>query len=71
MTSDAAITIEKRAGVLCLPRSVVRASGVDEVSLKVWANQAIETRTVTIGLRGDADVEILSGLTQGEQVVIQ
>jgi RND family efflux transporter MFP subunit len=71
MTADAAITIEKRAGVLCLPRSVVRASGVDEVSLKVWANQAIETRTVTFGLRGDSDVEIISGLREGEQVVIQ
>ncbi|HEU4745620.1 MAG TPA: efflux RND transporter periplasmic adaptor subunit [Anaerolineales bacterium] len=71
MTSDAAITIEKRTGVLCLPRSVVRASGVDEVSLKVWANQASETRTVTIGLRGDSDVEILSGLSEGEQVIIQ
>jgi RND family efflux transporter MFP subunit len=71
MTSDAAITIEKRAGVLCLPRSVVRASGVDEVSLKVWINPTIETRTVTIGLRGDSDVEILSGLSEGEQVVIQ
>ena len=71
MTADAAITIEKRTGVLCLPRSVVRASGVDEVSLKVWTNQTIETRTVTIGLRGDSDVEILSGLREGEQVVIQ
>jgi HlyD family secretion protein len=71
MTADAAITIEQRAGVLCLPRSVVRASGVDEVSLKVWNGQAIETRTVTIGLRGDSDVEILSGLSEGEQVVIQ
>lgn len=71
MTSDAAITIEKRTGVLCLPRSVVRASGVDEVSLKVWKNGAIETRTVTIGLRGDSDVEILSGLSEGEQVTIQ
>jgi macrolide-specific efflux system membrane fusion protein len=71
MTSDAAITIEKRAGVLCLPRSVARASGVNEVTLKVWANQTIETRTVTIGLRGDSDVEIVSGLSEGEQVVIQ
>src|SRR5215208_1332455 len=71
MTSDAAITIQKRAGVLCLPRSVVRASGVDEVSLKVWANETTETRTVTVGLRGDSDVEILSGLQEGEQVIIQ
>jgi HlyD family secretion protein len=71
MTADAAITIEKRTGVLCLPRSVVRASGVDEVSLKVWTNQTIETRTVAIGLRGDSDVEIISGVKEGEQVVIQ
>jgi RND family efflux transporter MFP subunit len=71
MTSDAAITIEHRTGVLCLPRSVVRASGIDEVSLKVWTNQSTETRTVTIGLRGDSDVEILSGLSEGEQVIIQ
>ena len=71
MTSDAAITIAERTGVLCLPRSVVRASGVDEVSLKVWTNQTTETRTVTIGLRGDSDVEILSGLSEGEQVIIQ
>jgi multidrug efflux pump subunit AcrA (membrane-fusion protein) len=70
-TSDAAITIAKREGVLCLPRSVVRASGVDEVVLKVWSDQAIETRTVTVGLRGDSDVEILTGLNEGDQVVIQ
>lgn len=71
MTSDAAITIEKREGVLCLPRSVARASGVDEVTVKVWTNETVETRTVTIGLRGDSDVEIVSGLSEGEQVVIQ
>jgi RND family efflux transporter MFP subunit len=71
MTADAAITIEKRAGVLCLPRSLVRASGIDEVSLKVWNGQTTETRTVTVGLRGDSDVEILSGVSAGEQVVIQ
>lgn len=71
MTADAAITIEKRTGVLCLPRSVVRASGVDEVSVKVWNGQAVEERTLTIGLRGDSDVEIVSGLSEGEQVVIQ
>ncbi|HET9907711.1 MAG TPA: efflux RND transporter periplasmic adaptor subunit [Anaerolineales bacterium] len=71
MTADTAITIQKREAVLCLPRSVVRASGVDEVSLKVWANNAIETRLVTVGLRGDSNVEILSGLQEGDQVVIQ
>jgi macrolide-specific efflux system membrane fusion protein len=71
MTADASITITKRENVLCLPRSIVRASGVDEVTLKVWVDQVVETRQVTVGLRGDSDVEILSGLNEGDQVVIQ
>jgi multidrug efflux pump subunit AcrA (membrane-fusion protein) len=71
MTADASITIAKQENVLCLPRSVVRASGVDKVSLKVWNGKSIETRTITVGLRGDSDVEIVSGLKEGEQVVIQ
>jgi len=71
MTADSALTIEKREGVLCLPRSVVRASGVDTVTLKVWVNNAIETREVTVGLRGDSNVEIISGVQEGDQVVIQ
>lgn len=71
MTADSAITIQKREGVLCLPRSIVRASGVDTVTLKVWVNNTIESREVTVGLRGDSNVEIVSGLNEGDQVVIQ
>ncbi len=71
MTADASITITKRENVLCLPRSIVRASGVNEVTLKVWVNQTEETREVMVGLRGDSDVEILSGLNEGDLVVIQ
>ncbi|MCA2002001.1 MAG: efflux RND transporter periplasmic adaptor subunit, partial [Chloroflexi bacterium] len=71
MTADASITIAKRENALCLPRSVARASGTNEVSLKVWNGVSVETRTVTVGLRGDSDVEIVSGLKEGEQVVIQ
>lgn len=71
MTADVAITIAKRDAVLCLPRSIVRASGLDEVTLKVWAEGKIESSVVSIGLRGDSSVEILSGLAEGDQVVIQ
>jgi RND family efflux transporter MFP subunit len=69
MTTDAAVTIAKRAGVLCLPRTVVRASGENKVVLKVWNDVKTDTREVTVGLRGDAFVEILSGLKEGDQVV--
>jgi RND family efflux transporter MFP subunit len=69
MTADTAITIAKREGVLCLPRAVVRASGGDSTIVKVWDGVQETERELTIGLRGDTYVEIVSGLNEGEQVV--
>lgn len=69
MTSDAAITIAEHKGVLCLPRAVVHASGGDKLALKVWDGAQTQSRQVTVGLRGDAYIEILSGLKEGERVV--
>ena len=69
MTSDTAITIAKHAGVLCLPRAVVRASSGNTTTVKVWDGVDETTRDITIGLRGDTYVEIVSGLDEGEQVV--
>ena len=71
MTVDTNITIADRQGVLCLPRSVVHASGDNKVILQVWNGSGTENRDVTIGLRGDSNVEIISGLTEGEQVVVK
>jgi len=69
MTSDAAVTIAKREGVLCLPRAVVRASGGSTTTVKVWDGSQTVSRQIEVGLRGDTFVEILSGLKEGEQVV--
>ena len=69
MTSDTAITIAKHEGVLCLPRAVVRASGGDTTTVKVWDGVQEVTKEITIGLRGDTYVEIVSGLSEAEQVV--
>jgi RND family efflux transporter MFP subunit len=69
MTADTSITISKHTGVLCLPRAVVRASGEGKTTLKVWTGSQTENREAVIGLRGDAFVEILSGLKEGDQVV--
>ncbi|HUH96254.1 MAG TPA: efflux RND transporter periplasmic adaptor subunit [Anaerolineales bacterium] len=71
MTVDTNITIASRQGVLCLPRSVVHASSSDQVVLQVWNGVGIEDRQVTIGLRGDSDIEIVSGLQEGDQVVVR
>ena len=69
MTSDTAITIAKREGVLCLPRATVRASAGDTTIVKVWDGVEVMDKEITTGLRGDTYVEIVSGLTEGEQVV--
>ncbi len=71
MTADTNITIASRQGVLCLPRSVVHASGDNKVVLAVWNGAELQNRQVTIGLRGDSNVEIVSGLQEGDQVVVK
>jgi len=71
MTVDTNVTIASRPGVQCLPRSVVRASGNDKAILQVWNGSSTESREVQVGLRGDSNIEIVSGLTEGEQVVVR
>ncbi len=71
MTVDTNVTITSRPGVLCLPRSVVRASGNDKAMVQVWNGSSTESREVTVGLRGDSNIEIVSGLNEGEQVVVR
>jgi multidrug efflux pump subunit AcrA (membrane-fusion protein) len=71
MTADANVTIASREGVLCLPRSVVHASAENKAKVQVWNGSATEDREITVGLRGDANVEIVSGLAEGDQVVVK
>jgi multidrug efflux pump subunit AcrA (membrane-fusion protein) len=69
MTADASIVTAQAKNVLCLPRSVVRASSGNTTTVKVWAGDHEENVEIEVGLRGDTNIEIRSGLTEGEQVV--
>jgi RND family efflux transporter MFP subunit len=71
MTADTNVVIASRPEVLCLPRSVVHASADNKAMVQVWNGTGTESREVKTGLRGDANIEILSGLEEGEQVVVQ
>jgi RND family efflux transporter MFP subunit len=71
MTVDSNVTIASRPGVICLPRSLVHASGNDKAVVQVWNGSSTESRTVTVGLRGDSNIEIVSGLKEAEQVVVR
>ena len=71
MTVDASIVVAQKSNVLCLPRSLVRAGGDGAAVVQVWQGDHAEPRTVSVGLRGDVNVEIVDGLREGEQVVGQ
>jgi HlyD family secretion protein len=63
-----AVIDSSRSCGLSIPRSAVtyRTNGA---SVQVVADSAIETRTVQIGLHSDTDVEVTSGLAEGDLVV--
>ena len=71
MTADASIIIAEKSNVLRLPRALVQANSEGIGLVEVWANQQLERREVQVGLRGDVYVEIVAGLSEGEEVVGQ
>jgi len=71
MTADAAIILESQNEVLRLPRALVQANSDGTATVSVWLRDHAEQRALTVGLRGDTFIEILSGLEEGEQVVGQ
>jgi len=69
MTADADIIVAERKNVLTLPRRSIRATANATINLSVVQNGLTLSRSVKIGLVGDSNVEILSGLQEGDQVV--
>jgi membrane fusion protein, macrolide-specific efflux system len=75
MTADVRIHIETRAKVLSLPiEAVVKESGKSWIS-KVTTNdkglQKADKLEVKLGARNDREVEVLSGIAEGEKVLIK
>ncbi|MGW6932135.1 efflux RND transporter periplasmic adaptor subunit [Lentzea sp. NPDC054927] len=63
------VTVSSAANVLAVPAAAVQTvSGAS--SVQVMENGAETRKTVEIGVRGDQYVEIKSGLTAGEEVVL-
>jgi RND family efflux transporter MFP subunit len=71
MSVDASIIITEKKSVLVLPKALVRARTDGTATVQVWANGRKESREIKIGLIGDQNVEIISGLQEGEQVIGQ
>ncbi|HXU73119.1 MAG TPA: efflux RND transporter periplasmic adaptor subunit [Polyangia bacterium] len=75
MTADVRIHIEKKEHVLALPiEAVVKENGKQYVSKVVPAEngkQKTDKVEVTVGARNDREIEIASGIKEGDKVLIK
>jgi len=72
MTGDAEITTGKRQGVVYVPRRAVLDQEEGEKIVRILgADNTLEERLVVIGMEGaSGDVEVVSGVNEGEVVVV-
>ena len=69
MSATAEIVIERRDGVLLLPNRAIQGS-LANPSAEVVTGEQVEQRQITLGLSDGINTEVLSGLEEGERVVV-
>ena len=70
-TGSMTVILDQRSQVLCVPSSAVHnADGRDYVYV-LGADQMREVKWIETGLYGDSTVEVLSGLAEGERVILR
>lgn len=69
MYAEVSISPRARGAVLTVPAAAVLHSGKRELAIVALGEGRYEPREVTLGRRGDTEVEIRSGLKEGETVV--
>lgn len=71
LSADLIFTTDQRAGVITISQRAIQSRDGGSF-VRVLSDGVIEERDVTLGLRGDLGrVEVLSGLEEGEEVVIR
>ena len=70
MTGDAAIITGSRKGVLAVPRRSVLEGTEGQTVVRVLEGSLVVEKTVVTGMEGDSDVEIVSGLKEGDVVIV-
>ncbi len=69
MTADIIIETAKKENVLIVSKRAVEDINGKKI-VKVYKKGALEEREITVGLKGDEYLEVLSGLKEGDQVVV-
>ena len=69
MSATAEVIIERRDDVLMIPNRAIRGTW-ENPKVLVLVNEQEEEREITLGLTDGINTEVLSGLEEGEQVVL-
>lgn len=70
MYADASLVLERKAQVLAVPTQALDRQGTQATVLRVNAQQKVERVSVQLGLERPDRVEIVSGLQEGDLVVV-
>lgn len=70
MTAGVSIIVERREDVLTVPNRAVRANGRQRVVEVLYQGQIIQV-PVTLGMSNDTMTKVVSGLKEGDQVVVR
>jgi RND family efflux transporter MFP subunit len=70
MYASALITLDQKNDVIAVPSQVITSTEGKTTLFVVNQEKAIEERPVTLGMETETKVEVLSGLTEGDMVVI-
>jgi len=68
MAANASVILETKAGVLLVPSSAIQTQNGESFA-RVLRNGQAEQLPVQIGLSSDTQVEIISGLAEGDEVI--
>ncbi len=70
MYADAVLTLERKGAALSIPLQAVNHEATRESVYVVTPDNRIEIRTVQLGLQSASYAEVLSGLNEGDNVVV-
>ncbi len=69
-SADVVVTTDSVPGALYVPAAALTSTGTDTATVVVRTGTGDATRTVTTGVDGDQGTQIVSGLNEGDVVVI-
>lgn len=70
MYAEATLSLTKIANELCIPTEAVSRDNNSATVLTVNKQNAIEERQIKLGFEGESYIQVLSGLSEGDRVVI-